>query len=432
MLVKFTVSNYLSFKDKTGIDLTATSLTEYRTTNIFESSFNEMNLLRSLIIYGANSSGKSNLFKALSFLKRFILNSSKDSIAGEEIPVERFKLSTETENKPSHFEIEFITSNIKYRYSFEVDTEKVYTEYLYYAKKTKEYLLFKREGQEIIFGKKFDISNEKLKDITRENALFLSVCSQFNDSLANSIIDTIRNIHFVSAFDEIGSVNYKAKMYNDKSFHAKVNTLLSSADLGFSEIVFEKVSTLDFFNRIPGSKDLQELQKIFIKDKSENFIVRTRHLIYDKSKNPVGEEYFDLLQEESLGTRKIFALAGPIIDTLDNGGVLVIDEFDSRLHPGLCKAIIKLFNCSEKNPNNAQLIVVSHNSNFINSTNQLFRRDQIIIAGKDILGITRTESLFQKKIRKDASFEKDYLSGKYDEKVINLEIDSQLSFDLEN
>lgn len=427
MLVKFSVCNFLSFKENTSINLAATSLTEYRTDNIFQSPINDLSLLKSLVIYGANSSGKSNLFRALSSMKRLILTSSKDSTSGEEIGVERFKLSTETIDKPSFFEIEFIVDKIKYRYGFEVDTEKVHSEYLYYQSKTKEYLLFNRVLQEFQLGKKFDSANEKLFVITRKNALFLSVCAQFNDSLATLLTKEIRKISFITGINDFSSSDYTAKILNDGKFNIMVNNLLRSAKLGFSEIKIEKVSAEDMLGKIDMPK---ELYRMLVKKNPENNIVSTKHYVYDQNKEIQGEEYFDLNSDESLGTRKFFALSGPIIEALSEGTLLIIDEFDSRLHPELCKAIIKLFNSSQNNPYNAQLIIASHNSTFINSNNKLFRRDQIIIAGKDKYGMTRLESLFEKKIRKDASFEKDYLTGKYDGISIELDISNQLNLDI--
>lgn len=341
--------------------------------------------------------------------------------------VERFKLSTETIDKPSFFEIEFIVDQKKYRYGFEVDREKVHKEYLYYQSKTKEYVLFNRILQEIELGKKFDIETQKLVTITRENALFLSVCAQFNDTLSTLLTKEIREITFISGVNDLSSSEYTIKMLNDGKFNFMVNNLLRSAKLGFNEVKIEKVSTQDILGKSDIPKDLL---KMILKKNPENNIVSTKHDVYNENNEIESEEFFDLNSEESLGTRKFFALSGPIIEALTKGAVLIIDEFDSRLHPELCKAIIKLFNSSQNNPYNAQLIIASHNSTFINSNNKLFRRDQVIIAGKDKYGMTRLESLFEKKIRKDASFEKDYLSGKYDGISIELDISNQLNLDL--
>jgi len=427
MLVRFTVCNYLSFKEKTSIDFVATSLTEYRNDNIFQSPLSDISLLKSLIIYGANSSGKSNLFKALSFMKRFMLSSSKETTSGDEINIERFKLSTTTAKKPSFFEIEIIVEENKYRYGFEVDTHIVHSEYLYYKKKNKEFLLFERKFQTIDLGKKIDTKSQQLFEITRENALFLSVLAQFNNDISIKIINGIRKVIFIHGLDDFMSSEDTVKLLADKKYAPMVTNLLRSAKLGFNEVKIEKISGEELFNKgnLP-----KELQKLFLRNSRESNVVSTKHNVYDENNLLVGEKFFDLNSEESLGTKKFFALAGPIITALTYGNVLIIDEFDSRLHPELCKAIIKLFNSEEFNPHNAQLIIASHNSTFINSTNKLFRRDQIIIANKTKFGMTSLESLYGKKVRKDASFEKDYLSGKYEGTNINLIISNQLNLDL--
>ncbi|MGE8342468.1 MAG: AAA family ATPase, partial [Flavobacterium sp.] len=236
------------------------------------------------------------------------------------------------------------------------------------------------------------------------------------------------DINIISGINDHNSGEYTIKMLNDSKFNVMVNNLLRSANLGFNEVKVKKVSTQDLI----GKSDIpKELLKIILKKNPENDIVSTKHYVYDQNNEIKSEEFFDLNSEESLGTRKFFALSGPIIEALTKGTLLIIDEFDSRLHPELCKAIIKLFNSSENNPYNAQLIIASHNSTFINSTNKLFRRDQIIIAGKNKYGITRLESLFEKKVRKDASFEKDYLSGKYDGVSIDLKVNNQLGLNLD-
>lgn len=424
MLVKFTVGNFLSFKERVSIDLTATSLSEYRAQNIIQSPLNDVTLLKSLIVYGLNSSGKSNLFKAIHFTKRFILSSSKDYQANEDISVEQFRLSIENASEPSYFEIQFIVGKTKYRYEFEVTKSEIKVERLYYQVKSKEYILFSREHQTIILGKKFDSSAEQLISITRKNALFLSVCAQFNNKLAISLLKAIGDIGFLT--DEVHSMDSTVEMLNDPKCNIMINNFIEGANLGFKEVKIKKVPITEESltkNNIP-----KEIQKLILKNNDNNTIITTKHIVYDKNKNVHGETFFDLKRNESMGTKKYFSMAGPIIDTIVNGKTLIIDEFDSKLHPMLSKAIIMLFNSAENNPYNAQLIIASHNSAFINSTNKLFRRDQVVIAGKDRFGVSRLETLFAKKIRKDASFEKDYLSGKYeyDAEPIELKINSQL------
>ncbi|MCX6706139.1 MAG: AAA family ATPase, partial [Candidatus Woesebacteria bacterium] len=144
MLIQFSVSNFLSFKDQVTFSMVASTIKEHYDTNVFEAS-KKLKLLKSAVIYGANASGKSNLFRAMQFARKFILISSKETQATEEIRVTNFKLSTETESKPSFFEFVFLLEGVQYRYGFEVDRIEVQREWLFYTPKTIEAKLFDRE-----------------------------------------------------------------------------------------------------------------------------------------------------------------------------------------------------------------------------------------------------------------------------------------------
>ncbi|AXG68602.1 AAA domain, putative AbiEii toxin, type IV TA system [Kordia sp. SMS9] len=412
MLVKFTVENYLSFKNRMTIDFTATSLTELRDANLHQTSLKNVTLLKSMIIYGANSNGKSNLFKAIKFARKFILNSSKDSQSDEPIEVQPFCLSTETIEKPSFFELVFVYEAAKYRYGFEVDDTEVHKEWLYMTTKNKEQLLFERDFQNITVTKKYDAASSNLTSITRKNALFLSVCAQFNIPTGMAILKALSNVQYISGMQDRYTVNFTIDMMDDPEKKKYIDNFIASADLGFTETKVERFKLTEEIlekGNVP-----KEIRKMILESDEENVVVSTKHIIYDENNEEVDNIYFNLFVSESLGTGKYVALAGPIIDALMHGKTLIIDEFDAQLHPHLSKAIVELFNSKENNPNGAQLIFASHNPSLINPKRKLFRRDQIIITEKDQFGVTTMESLYDKKIRKDASFEKDYLEGKYD------------------
>lgn len=411
MLVKFTVENYLSFKNRTSIDFTATSLTELRNANLHQTSLKNVTLLKSMIIYGANSNGKSNLFKALNFARKFILNSSKDSQADEPIEVQPFCLSTDTIENPSFFELVFIHDTSKYRYGFEVDDTEIQKEWLYVTTKNKEQLLFERAFQEITITKKYDDASNNLTSITRKNALFISVCAQFNIPTGMAILKALSNVQYISGMQDRYTINFTIDMMDDPTKKKYIDNFIASADLGFTETKVERFKLTEEIlekGNVP-----KEIRKMILESDEENVVVSTRHPIYDENNEEVDNIYFNLFVNESLGTGKYVALSGPIIDTLMHGKTLIIDEFDAQLHPHLSKAIVELFNSKENNPHGAQLIFASHNPALINPKRKLFRRDQIIITEKDQFGVTTMESLYDKKIRKDASFEKDYLEGKY-------------------
>ena len=139
--------------------------------------------------------------------------------------------------------------------------------------------------------------------------------------------------------------------------------------------------------------------------------IQTVHQKFDNKGKYISPELFDLNKHESEGTQKVFEIAGVLVDTLKNAEILIIDEFDARLHPLISRTIVDLFNSNETNPNNAQLIFMTHDTNLLN--NKLFRRDQIWFAEKNRYAVTDLYSLAEYKIRNDASFEKDYIKGRY-------------------
>lgn len=168
MLLEFSVGNYLSFKTKTTLSLSATSIKEHIDTNIFSTDRQE--LLKGAVIYGANASGKSNFIKAMSTMRRLVLQSFEQSSA-DELGIKPFLLNTETENTPSFFESVFIIDNILYRYGFEVDDKHIHAEWLFESRKKSEKPLFIREedGIEVMNG--FP-EGKDLEERTRDNALF--------------------------------------------------------------------------------------------------------------------------------------------------------------------------------------------------------------------------------------------------------------------
>lgn len=140
-------------------------------------------------------------------------------------------------------------------------------------------------------------------------------------------------------------------------------------------------------------------------------LIKTVHQKFDSQGNHISLELFDLYEQESEGTQKIVSIAGILVDTFKNGDVLIFDEFDARLHPLITKAIVEIFNSQETNYNNAQLIFMTHDTNLL--SNKLFRRDQIWFTEKNKYGATDLYSLVEYRIRNDASFENDYIQGKY-------------------
>lgn len=421
MLIQFSVENYKTFKKRNVLSMVASNYFLENEENKIVSDNLNYSLLKSAVIYGANASGKSKLFDALSFMKNFIRNSSKESQAKETIGTDSFRLNTESRLCNSEFEVLFVHENVHYRYGFEVSKEKVHAEWLYYKPKTKEVELFYRENQDFSQIHERDFKKGKLiskEGLVRENALLLSVSAQFNDPVATQVLDWFNKLNIISGIQEKGYSGYSFQMLEDSESKQKILDFIKIADLGIEDITKEPVDEseigLDVINKL----------KLSLKDKEgilENFKIfnlMTHHLIFDEQNQRQNNlAQFSMEGDESSGTNKYFALSGPIIDTLENGKVLFIDELDAKLHPLLVLKIIDLFNNKETNRNNAQLVFNTHDTNLLKHSN--FRRDQIWFAEKNMYGAVTLYSLADfitddgKKIRKEEDFEKNYIEGKY-------------------
>lgn len=419
MLLQFSVKNFKTFKEKATISLVASNYdkTTRESDNIFEDNTFRLRILKSAVIYGANASGKSKLMEALMFMKHFVITSSKDSQKGDKINVEPFRLSTETEHLPSEFEVVFTFQNEMYRYGFEADNETIISEWLYHKPKTKEVELFYRDFQDFeTHGRNFSKGNTVIKEgLVRDNALLISVTAQFNDAISINVIDWFKQLKTISGLNEEGYQGFTMSKTESPVHKLKILNLLQAADLGIQDIKLQKLDIEQLPKDMP--KDLKERIIKTSREENAEFIsdVITFHKKYDVNKKNTNQTvHFSLDEDESSGTRKFFALTGPILDVIENGYTLVVDELDSKLHPNLVCKLVALFNSKEINKKNAQLIFNTHDTNLLSSG--LFRRDQIWFTEKNKYGEARLYSLADFKsesVRKTEAFEDNYIRGKY-------------------
>ena len=206
---------------------------------------NKLKLLKSAAIYGANASGKSNLVKALGFMRWFMVNSSKETQSTDAIGVEYFRLSEENENEPSFFELVFLMNGRKYRYGFKAIPQKIVSEWLFYVPKQRETKLFEREFNNIQITKTYNA--EGLQQRTRENALFLSVSAQFNVEIAEEILLWItENLNITSGLNSAQHLNYTINCIINDENKLEILQLVRDLDLGIDDIKVEQEDlTLD-------------------------------------------------------------------------------------------------------------------------------------------------------------------------------------------
>ena len=417
MLWQFTVKNYKTFKDKATLSLIASSYDKKtrEAENIYLDEVLNKRILKSAVVYGANASGKSTLVNAIAFMRLFVLRSSKGQ-QGDSIEVDPFRLNVATENKPSEFEVIFSFNHVLYRYGYEATQEEIISEWLYYKPKTKEVELFYRDGDQIDFHESLFSKGKMVatQGLVRKNALLVSVAAQFNEEQATAVINWFRNLRVISTLREYYSQRFtinRTKKTDDKQ---KLLTLLKDADFGIQDIEVELMTEDTIPSHYPPS-----LRTKLIADLKEGNTERVNDILLSHRKYGKGNEYvhnvpFSLDKDESSGTQKYFNLLGPILDVLENGQVLVVDELDAQLHPNLLCRIISLFHSTEMNHKNAQLIFNTHDTNLLDSG--LFRRDQIWFTDKDKYGAAKLYSLADfssEEVRKNEAFEKNYIKGKY-------------------
>ncbi len=390
MLIRFSFKNFKSFKDENCLDMEATVLKEHEY-NVAKIDNGEY--LKVSAIYGANASGKTNVLQAFDYMKNRILISddSKKSSPIDEENIYSFMINEE----PIALEVEILAKNNKiYKYGFELIKDNIISEWLYEKRVNKFYSIFERENNNVT------MKTNKIASLLNiyEKTLFLNIYSKIdkdNEDFAN-VYYWFMNSNYLDLgnpdFDRIIDKRVSFKILTDKNYKRELLKFIKSFDAGIEDI-----------NTIPDSVEAV---------KNNNVIVDIK--VTHKREN--GEEKALPFYLESNGTRKMFYLFDFFMDALKNGMVLFIDELDTKLHPLLTRYIINLFHNSDTNKGNGQLIYSTHDT--VNLNKETFRRDEIWFAEKDKDGISTIYSLADYKIndvkvRNDATYNKDYLSGRY-------------------
>jgi AAA15 family ATPase/GTPase len=420
MFAEFSVANYRSYRERGTLSMVAAPIRSkdkrLDADNIFEAR-PRLNLLTSAIIYGANASGKSNLVSALAFMRRFVLQSSAETSATRSIEVEPFLLDTESSDRPTTFEIVLIAEGRQYRYGFEADQRRVHKEWLFHVPAVREARLFEREGEQVLLSDAF-AEGRGLATRTRPNALFLSVVAQWNGAIAQRLVTWFADtLALLSALPHRAGRAATVRALQDETQRDAVVAFIRNLDLAILDVKLrEPVVDAPVLSADGQPASVAETARVYeyIRRREMELApdIQTVHQRFDREGKAAGEAVFDLARHESDGTHKIFALAGLLVNTLRSGRVMVADEFDARLHPTLTRALIELFNSPAANPGHAQLVITTQDTNLLD--NRLFRRDQIWFTEKDRFGTTDLYSLAEHKgVRNDASYEKDYIHGRY-------------------
>ena len=398
MLLEFMCSNHKSIKDKivfsalAGSDNTNDDMTE---------EIAGVKVLKSAVIYGANGSGKSNFIDAISFVKNLVVNSitHQPGQGIRQIPHKLSELGSE-----STYQVQFVIKGIRYVFGFSLKNLLVSEEYLYYFPNGRQAKIFDRKDEKFTVGSKFRGKFSSCKDVLKPNRLLLSCAASFTavEEVADAFSFFNNELVVYGAENQDNWMNYSLYQINsNEKMRRVVLSLMQDLGMGVKDI---KVSI-----------DQKKMESIelppFLTDEFKNMLLQTKvdaisaKVVYEKFET-------DLLQDESTGVQKLFALLCPMIDILINGKVLLCDELEASLHESLVYELVKLF-MTIKTDKFAQIIFTTHETGLLNL--DLFRRDQIWFT--EMEETDRSTDLYSlaeiKNVRKDDNFGKGYITGKY-------------------
>jgi uncharacterized protein len=411
MLIEFRVKNFRSYQDEQTFSMVAGAGKELPANKIKTPALGKQELLRSAVIYGANASGKSNLLRAANFVRRFVLSSAEDRQAGDPIQHEPFILDPVTEKQPSEFEVNFILEGIRFQYGFEVSRQRIEEEWLIaYPQNSPQRWFERRPGKadlaEVKFSSFFKGEKRRLAELTRPNALYLSVAAKWNHPQATRVFNWFKSAFRIVNRHTPNLNDYTAsKCFRDNHFQDWVSRFLRGADLGIRQVITRPLGLheLDLSGDLPIS-----VKEAFLSDIREG---KVRETFTTRKRTKTGKEFYFPLVEESDGTQRLFELLGPWHDVLGKGHVLLVDELDSSMHPLMTRKLVESFHDSEVNRHGAQLVFTTHDTSLL--TPALFRRDQVWFTERDKAGATKLYSLQDYHPRQDEALEKGYLAGRY-------------------
>lgn len=386
MLIEFRVSNFRSLRDEQVLSLVASKDKSLASTHTVSTGVGAAPaLLRSAAIYGPNAGGKSNLIKALQYMRGVVVESA--TIApNQPFSVQPFRLDAAFAGMPTEFEVTFLIDGVRYQYGFAMNAERILSEHLLVYKAFKPQHWFTRRhdpatGRDVYdFGPALKGQKSVWESATRPNALFLSMAVQLNSEQLAPVFDWFARQLVV--FNEHAMLNPRVtlQMLRDPAAKRSICAFLNAADISIADI--------DVVTR----KDHQDELRF----------------THTTSK---GAAVFGIT-EESSGTRNLLFMIGPILDIVRNGLTLVVDELDTSLHTLLVRRIIQLFHDTDLNRRGAQLVFTTHDTSLLDA-HDLFRRDQVWFVEKDRDQASRLYSLTEFSPRKGEALERGYLMGRY-------------------
>ena len=409
MLIEFSVTNFRSIKEEARLSLVARPDKEHEDSTFTVESPVEgakpIRLLRSAAIYGANAAGKTNMAMGLKAMHDIVLRSSGSL---DELPVTPFRFDPACSTRPTSFEVVCVAEGVRYQYGFSATADEVTDEWLYAWPSGRPQIWFERnrgesaESSSWKLGGKLTGDREVWKRATRANDLFLSTAVALNSKQLQPIFDWFRKrLHVVG----VGGWDYDFSVCYCVRDRAAVVDFLTAADLAVADIrIVEKAFSPDMLSRDMPPKLRETIAETFAARKMEDIFLQHQ---------PRGGTPDELdMDEESHGTQKMFALAGPWLDSLAEGNVIVFDELHDHLHPELVRFLVSRFHDPSANPHGAQLVFTTHDTSILDR--DVFRVDQIWLCERNDRLETTIFPLSDFRPRKGVeNLGRAYLSGRF-------------------
>ena len=407
MLVEFSVANYRSIRDEAELSFVADRGKEHQHTNVFapelKSDTRSTPLVRSAVVYGANAAGKSNLLNALYAMKIMVMESARGL---KELPIVPFRFDPAYAAVPTTFEVVIVAEGVRYQYGFAATGKTIDREWLYAWPRGRVQIWYERDTEykdEYRFGDRLMGDKQVWRRATRSDALFLSTAIGLNSDQLRPVFD------WFSDRLQVGSFGGWNRRYSFKRCEEEkkpdILRFLRSADFAISDLTLTK----EEFNPETIPEGMPAAFRDQLRKDMEGVQIPKLRLTHE---TPAGSKAELDLDEESDGTQQIFALAGPWLDALENGHVVVQDELHDKLHPKLVRFLVDCFHDPRANKRNAQLLFSTHETAILSQ--DVFRRDQVWFCERSKNQATKLYPLNEFKPRKGVeNLERAYLSGRY-------------------
>jgi AAA15 family ATPase/GTPase len=397
MVLEIRLSNFFSIKDEIVLDMRAGGSKSAKAQSLQNNTFayKEEQILKSVAIYGANASGKSNVIKAIRFCCSMVLLSHNHN-ENSTFNFSPFKFYGYPQ-LPSRFFIRFVIGEVEYEYSFSLTRTEIITEELYYYPNGRRAKIFSRDetqGKEknkiysfgAVIRKPLDVAEN-----TSRKALYISRASQMDREVAKEIFNFFQ--------EKIAFNNTLSDLFVVFEFAKSKDLLLKALQIADSDIVDVKINSFSRNNDFAFHDNETPVQEI---EQAGELPIFTFHKINPKIP-------FNFTKEESVGTQALFSMMIVILDSIRNNKILLIDEIETSLHSKIVEYIVELFHAS----GSAQIIYTTHNTNLLNLDK--LRKDQIYFVNKREDGSSDLYSLFDyKDFRDTMDVEKAYLQGRFD------------------